>query len=62
MENYFFSQVETNDIDNEIKRMEGHIDHMIRPVYQEYLESQKKILADKRKELFQRPVPPPTMY
>ena len=60
--NYFFSQVETNDISNEIKRMEGHIDHMIRPVAEEYLKAQKKKLSDKRKELFRRPVPPPTMY
>ena len=60
--NYFYSQVETNDISNEIKRMEGHIDHMIRPVQNEYLQAQKDKLADKRKELGQRPVPPPTMY
>ena len=40
--NYFFSQVETNDITNEIKRMESHIDHMIQPVSEEYLKAEKK--------------------
>ena len=60
--NYFYSQVETNDIANEIKRMQSHIDHMIRPVGQEYLEAEKAKLESKRKELFDRPARPPTMY
>ena len=60
--NYFYSQVETNDIANEIKRMQSHIDHMIRPVAQEYLEAEKAKLESKRKELFDRPARPPTMY
>ena len=60
--NYFFSQVETNDITNEIKRMESHIDHMIQPVSEEYLKAEKKKLEKKRKELFERPGVPPTTY
>ena len=34
--NYFFSQVETNDIKNEFARMEGHIQKMIRPVQHDF--------------------------
>ena len=58
----FFSQVETNDITNEIKRMESHIKHMIQPVAQEYLEAEKTKLENKKKELFARPGVPPTTY
>ncbi len=57
--NYFFSQVETNDIINEIKRMEGHIDHMIRPVSRDYLEKLKGEKLKLQGELAKRPVPPP---
>ena len=57
--NYFFSQVETNDIKNEIARMESHIDHMIRPVRGDFLENMKARKAGKEKELFSRPIPPP---
>ena len=60
--NYFYSQVETNDISNEIKRMEGHIDHMIGPVREDYLKAEKAKMEDKKKELFTRPAAPPTMY
>ena len=35
-QNYFFSQAETNDILNEINRMNGHINNMIRPVQEAY--------------------------
>ena len=53
------SQVETNDILNEINRMNGHIGNMIRPVRDAYF-TQKR--DDMMKELDRRPRPPPTMY
>ena len=58
-QNYFFSQVETNDILNEINRMNGHIGNMIRPVQDAYF-TQKR--DDMMKEFDRRPRPPPMMY
>ena len=53
--NYFFSQQETNDIQNEINRMNGHIENMIRPVREQYLTDKRDRLMS---ELSQRPGPP----
>jgi len=58
-QNYFFSQVETNDILNEINRMNGHIENMIRPVQDAYFIQNRD---DLKKGFGQRPRPPPMMY
>ena len=65
--NHFYRQQETNDIRNEINRMQGMVDHMILPVGNLYLQSlgqehrMKEALEAKRKELRERDRPPPFM-
>ena len=59
MENYFYGKQETNDIMNEINRMEGIIGDMVRPVRDDYLvqlKSRKKALE---KDLLSVNKPPP---
>ena len=57
--NYFMSQVETNDIMNEINRMEGHIERMIKPVQHHFLAGMQAQRDAKKEGLRQRPFPPP---
>ena len=40
--NYFYGKHETNDILNEVRRMEGIIGDMVRPVRGDYLENANK--------------------
>ncbi len=56
---YFFSQAETNNIANEIKRMEGHIGDMIRPLRGDQLRRMKDARDKLESELHKRPIPPP---
>ncbi len=56
--NYFYGKQETNDIMNEISRMEGIIGDMVRPVRGDYLEK-LKARKDLKKDLFDANKPPP---
>ena len=57
--NYFYGKHETNDIMNEINRMEGIIGDMVRPVSGDYLERMKGRKQAMAKEHWSRNVPPP---
>ena len=67
--NHFYRQQETNDIRNEINRMQGMVDHMILPVGNLYFRMErlaqehkmKESLEAKRKELRDFEQPPPFM-
>ena len=59
MENYFYGKHETNDILNEINRMNGIIGDMIRPVGGDYLVKLKERKQAMEKEHMSRNVPPP---
>jgi len=58
--NYFFGKQETNDIQNEINRMNGIIGDMIRPVQGDYLTKLKERKKAKEEE-YQKLVRPPPM-
>ena len=47
--NYFYGKQETNDLVNEINRMEGIIGDMVRPVRDDYLDQLKARQKDSRK-------------
>ncbi len=57
--NYFFSQAESNNIANEINRMQGHIDNLIRPLRGNQLRRMKAAKDKLEGELKSRPIPPP---
>ena len=57
--NYFYGKQETNDIMNEINRMEGIIGDMVRPVRGDYLEQLKARKKGLQKELLTANKPPP---
>ena len=57
--NYFYGKHETNDILNEIKRMEGIIGDMVRPVSADYLTKLQGRKQAMEKEHWSRNVPPP---
>ena len=58
-ENYFYGKQETNDIMNEISRMEGIIGDMVRPVRGDYLEQLKARKKGLQKDLLAANKPPP---
>ena len=57
--NYFYGKHETNNIMNEINRMEGIIGDMIRPVRADYLTKLQGRKKDLEKDLFRANKPPP---
>ena len=57
--NYFFRKHETNNIMNEINRMEGIIGDMIRPVRGDYLEKIKARKAILEDDMRASNLPPP---
>ena len=63
--NYFYGKQESNDILNEIKRMEGIIGDMVRPVGEDYLKKLKTRQTGLEKDLHRANIsnmpPPPRM-
>ena len=57
--NYFYGKHETNDILNEVKRMEGIIGDMVRPVRGDYLTKLQGRKQAMDKEYWERHRPPP---
>ena len=57
--NYFYKKHETNNIMNEINRMEGIIGDMIRPVQGDYLEQMKHRKTKLEKDMHASNMPPP---